>query len=110
MTRHPICISVVLFILAAFPAAGPAAAYDDPFRFHEEKSARTDRGYQGGNAAPLEMILIAGNTRIAMFGGEIYRVGDVIDGYTITAITIDTVTAGDKEGLSRIFNIRRNDR
>jgi len=90
-------------------SAGFAAAYEDPFRFHEEKPERAEHS-TNGHGAILEMILIAGNTKIAMFGGEIYRVGDVIDGYKITAITIDTVTADAGDGSSRIFNIRRRGR
>ncbi len=103
------CELLTALLALAFIFSGPEARAEpgwnrDPFRFGPDRFS-TEAG-QAPESAPaeLEMILITDDLKIAVFNGRGYHVGDIIDGFKITEISLDSViSSGD--GKEKIFTI-----
>ena len=89
--------AAALVLSMSFPMAAWADWSRDPFMFGAG---------QGESAAPprLEMILIKGGERIAVFSGERLRPGDAVEGYVIVEITLDQVVAR-KGALEKVYRL-----
>lgn len=90
-------------VLALAAACWPSRAAADggparnPFRFDRAHGAqKTERDEP--RRPTLKMTLLSGDTRIAVFDGREYGVGDKVGDFIITAIGAGTVTARGEDG------------
>ncbi len=93
------------FIFSGFEASAEPGWNRDPFRFGPDRFS-TEAGQAPERApAKLEMILITDDLKIAVFNGRSYHVGDIIDGFKITEISLDSVisSGGGKEKVFKIY-------
>lgn len=91
--------AAVLFAVAFIPASANAdnGTVRNPFRFGGVHGDQEPTQRDASRPA-LQMTLLSGGVKIAVFDGREYGVGGEVDGYVITGIADGAVTARGADG------------
>ncbi len=102
---YPPLAAVIMLVLSSAVSYSNHDNERDPFRFGAARASQpayeSEEGYDGPF---LQMILITGRSRIAVFNGRRYQKGDSIGEFTVTNIEFNKVTMENGED-KKIFTL-----
>ncbi len=99
-----ILLTLVLFLCSAIAAGTEYALRYNPFERPSlnTRPAGTDSGPAVGEAMVLKATLAAGSGALANINGQLFRLGDEVNGFRITEINEGSVSLSRNEQVRRL--------